>query len=543
MWTVLIVDDDALIREIAKDILENASYRVLTAKDVPECLTMLRKEKIDAFLLDVVMPGESGLKMVPKINEESPDSAVIIMTGFASTDTAIEAIKVGADDFIRKPLQDMELLHALKKAIDKKALLLENAKMTEDIRISKETLQRAHDELEKRVIERTAELSASNKALKLEVIERKAAEEKTRHHLEQIAALRSIDKAIAGSFDLGKTLNIIVEQIISQLKVDAATILLYKPHLEILEYAAGHGFNTQALQYTSLAVGNSYAGQAALERRIVHISDLRKNGEGFKQSEHFNKEGFISYYGVPLIAKGFLKGVLEVFLRNVGEHHQEWVEFLEALAGQAAIAIDNATMFENLQSANINLTLSYDETIEGWSRALDLRDKETEGHSQRVTELTMKIVRILGVSEAEQAHIRRGALLHDIGKMGIPDSILLNPGALDAEEWEIMRQHTTFAYELLSPIDYLRPALDIPYCHHEKWDGTGYPRGLKEEQIPLAARIFSVADIYDAMCSERPYHPPWPEETVLEHIRSLAGSHLDPKLVKVFLTMDKAILI
>jgi len=170
---------------------------------------------------------------------------------------------------------------------------------------------------------------------------------------------------------------------------------------------------------------------------------------------------------------------------------------------------------------------------------LDLRDKETEGHSQRVTELTMKIVRILGVSEAEQAHIRRGALLHDIGKMGIPDSILLKPGALDAEEWEIMRKHTTFAYKLLSPINYLRPALDIPYCHHEKWDGTGYPRGLKEEQIPLAARIFSVADIYDAMCSERPYHPPRPEEAVLEHIRSLAGSHLDPKLVKVFITMDR----
>jgi putative nucleotidyltransferase with HDIG domain len=179
--------------------------------------------------------------------------------------------------------------------------------------------------------------------------------------------------------------------------------------------------------------------------------------------------------------------------------------------------------------------MSYDATIEGWSRALDYRDKETEGHSQRVTEMTVKIAQFMGMSEAELAHVRRGALLHDIGKMGIPDRILLKPGKLTDEEWEIMRKHAEYAYELLSPIAFLRPALDIPYCHHEKWDGTGYPRGLKGEQIPLSARIFAVVDVWDALNSDRPYRPAWPKEKAYEYISEKAGEDFDPGVAGVFL--------
>ena len=190
-------------------------------------------------------------------------------------------------------------------------------------------------------------------------------------------------------------------------------------------------------------------------------------------------EDFVCYYGVPLISKGQVKGVLEVFHRTALEPDAEWFDFLNTLAGQAAIAIENSTLFESLQRSNLELTLAYDATIEGWSRALDLRDKETEGHTQRVTEMTVKLARAFGLSEAELVQVRWGALLHDIGKMGVPDGILLKPGPLTDEEWVAMKKHPTFAYEMLAPIRYLRLALDIPYCHHEKWDGTGYPRGLK----------------------------------------------------------------
>jgi putative nucleotidyltransferase with HDIG domain len=180
---------------------------------------------------------------------------------------------------------------------------------------------------------------------------------------------------------------------------------------------------------------------------------------------------------------------------------------------------------------------AYDTTLEGWSRALDLRDKATEGHTQRVTELTLSLARAVGVPEAGLVHIRRGALLHDIGKMGIPDGILHKPGPLTEEESEIMHRHPSYAYELLSPIAYLRPALDIPYCHHEKWDGSGYPRGLRGEEIPLAARIFAIADVWDALRWDRPYRPSWTIEKTKEYMREQAGVHFDPHIVDVFLRM------
>jgi putative nucleotidyltransferase with HDIG domain len=173
-------------------------------------------------------------------------------------------------------------------------------------------------------------------------------------------------------------------------------------------------------------------------------------------------------------------------------------------------------------------------TIAGWLRALHLRDHETWAHTQRVTAMTIRLARAMGMGEPELLHLRRGALLHDIGKMGIPDDILLKAGPLSGEEWEVMRRHPTYAYEWLVPIPAFRPALDIPYCHHEKWDGTGYPRGLKGEQIPLAARIFAAVDICDALRSDRPYRRAWPEWQAREHIRSLAGTHLDPRVVEKF---------
>jgi HD-GYP domain-containing protein (c-di-GMP phosphodiesterase class II) len=232
-------------------------------------------------------------------------------------------------------------------------------------------------------------------------------------------------------------------------------------------------------------------------------------------------------------------GVLELFHRNFLGSDSEWLEFLKTIASQAAHAIDNAVLFDRLQKSNFNLTLAYDTTIEGWSHAMDMRDRETEGHSRRVTEVTVRIAQKFGIADEELVHIRRGALLHDLGKIGIPDSILLKPGKLTDEEWKIMKHHPEYAYALLHKIDYLKPALDIPYFHHEKWDGTGYPKGLKGMEIPLAARIFAVVDVWDALRSDRPYRSAWPKEKVLEHIRSDAGTHFDPTVVETFLKLSE----
>ncbi len=226
---------------------------------------------------------------------------------------------------------------------------------------------------------------------------------------------------------------------------------------------------------------------------------------------------------------------MEIYHRVPIRLNSEWRELLEALSGQAAIAIDNSSLFTQLQRSNEELMIAYDLTLEGWVRAIDLRDKESETHTRQVTELTLRIARSMGIGDEDLIHIRRGALLHDVGKIGISDQILRKPGTLSEDEWEIIKQHPIYAYKILYPITYLQPALDIPYCHHEKWDGSGYPRGLKEEQIPLPARIFAVVDVWSSLRAETPYRAAWTEEQALNYIKEQAGKHFDPQVVDVFL--------
>jgi putative nucleotidyltransferase with HDIG domain len=361
----------------------------------------------------------------------------------------------------------------------------------------------------------------------------------TEQRLQRLTALRAVDQAISASVDLRLTLGILVDQVFAQLRPDAVEVLLLDPRANMLNYAAGRGFRTSLPEQAHVRLGLPIAGQVALERRVVTQTDLRPEEQPAELKRLLAAEGFVAFTGVPLIAKGRVEGVLEVFHRTAFHPSADWLDFLEALASQAAIAVDNATLFQQLQRSNAELILAYDATIEGWSRAMDLRDKETEGHTRRVTELTVLLARTLGIPEEEIVHIRRGALLHDIGKMGVPDAILSKPGPLTDAEWAIMREHPILAHEMLLPIAYLRPALDIPYCHHERWDGAGYPRGLRGEEIPLAARIFAVADVWDALRSDRPYRPAWPEAQVREHIRALSGTHFDPRVVTAFLQVGK----
>ena len=363
----------------------------------------------------------------------------------------------------------------------------------------------------------------------------KQMEERQRQHIARILALHSIDVAIAGSQDLRTTLGVLLGYVCTTLGVDAAQVLLLNEHTLTLEHAASRGFHGSSVRGLSLQLGQGHAGRAALERRLIMAPDLAQ--EVVARVPLVTDEHIVAYFAVPLIAKGQVQGVLEVFHRAPLAPDTEWLDFLETLAGQTAIAIDNAVLFASVQHSNMELRLAYDATIEGWSRALDLRDKETEGHSRRVTELALRLARALNMSEEDLVHVRRGALLHDIGKMGVPDTILLKPGPLSEEEWIIMRGHPRAAYEMLAPVAYLQSALAIPYCHHEKWDGTGYPRGLVGEQIPLAARVFAVADVSDALGSDRPYRAAWSREQVQAHITSLAGTHFDPAVVVAFVRL------
>jgi response regulator RpfG family c-di-GMP phosphodiesterase len=334
---------------------------------------------------------------------------------------------------------------------------------------------------------------------------------------------------------LGLVLDILLEQLADQLGVDASEILLFEPAMQLFEFCAGRGFNNSRPLHPTLRMTECYAGRAAQERRQIKIPRLESDSNPMHYSPNMTAEGFVSYICIPLIAKGQIKGALELFQRRDFELDQEEESFLDMLAGQAAIAVDSAKMFENLQSSNEGLILAYNNTLEGWARALELRDIETKGHTKRTTEMTIRLAQAMGVNESELIHIHRGALLHDIGKVGIPDAILLKPGPLTEEEWAVMRTHPQLAFDMLASIAYLRPALDIPYCHHEKWDGSGYPRKLQGEQIPLAARIFAAVDVWDALRSDRPYRKAWTDSAAREYFLQQTGKHFDPAVVKEFM--------
>jgi len=371
------------------------------------------------------------------------------------------------------------------------------------------------------------------------LVEREEAQRQTQRQVERLKALRSIDIAISSNLDLRLTLHVILTQVCTHLHVDAADVLLLNEESKTLEQIAGRGFRSDGLDIPPIRLGEGYTGQAVERHDAPEVVEIAKTSD-LGHDRLIAEEGFVSYAVDALVVKGQVKGALEIFHRSELATGAEWLSFFETLAGQTAIAVDNATLFEDLQRSNAELSRAYDRTLEGWSQALDLRDQETQGHSQRVTEMTLRLARKVGVPEADLVHIRRGALLHDIGKMGVPDSVLLKPGPLTDDEWKIMRQHPIYAYMLLSPIDFLHPALDIPYCHHEKWDGTGYPRQLQDEQIPLSARIFAVIDVWDALSSNRPYRKAMPTEVVYAHLREQSGKHFDPQVVSAFLEMMEA---
>jgi HD-GYP domain-containing protein (c-di-GMP phosphodiesterase class II) len=352
--------------------------------------------------------------------------------------------------------------------------------------------------------------------------------------MQQLSVLRSIDLAIASGLDLNLLLAMLVDQIVELMHVDAVAILLQNPRSNLLEFTSGKGFRSSSLQYTHLRPGEGCAGRVAMERRMLNVPNLKENQMEFGRSPLFRVEDFIAYYGVPLIAKGRVLGVLEIFHRSILQPDADWLNFLNMVAGQAAIAIDNAVLFRELQRSNAELSMAYDATIEGLTRALDLRDKETEEHTRRVSDITVDLAVRLGTEGADLVHVRRGAILHDIGKVAIPDRILFKPGPLTEDEWKIMRQHPGIAVDLLSPVSYLAPALAIPHWHHEKWDGSGYPDQLRGKEIPFSARLFALVDVYDALTSNRSYRGPWSKNETLQYIESQSGRHFDPALVPEF---------
>ena len=520
-------------RERELEAIALISSRLRTAKTFNEMLSHLLDQTLE------LVQGESGsiwlfdpvnevieLKTQRGWNDEFIGSSYRLGEGIPGLVVQLGKAMV-AREFCQDEKVPEEIRRQIRPGIGGACVPLHTEDSTVGVMFINVTLPRELTPGEIRILTALAEIGGNS-------IHRMFLHEQTVKQLERLAALRSIDLAISSVFELQVTLTIVINEVVKQLQVDAASILLIQQGNR-LEYVVGQGFYTRNIEASSLRIDEGNAGRAVMERRVVAVPDLEHIDVKFMRAQLLVDEGFISYYAVPLITKGEVQGVLEIFHRSRLAPDREWLNFLETLGGQAAIAIENSMLFQDLQRSNFELAMAYDATIEGWSRALDLRDRETEGHTQRVTDMTLKLARKMGLSEERLILIKRGALLHDIGKMGVPDYILHKPEQLSEEEQSIMRKHPQLAYDMLEPIAYLRDALDIPYCHHEKWDGTGYPRGLAGTQIPLEARLFAIVDVWDAITTDRPYRKGWPRKKALKYIREQSGKYFDPQLVDMFL--------
>ncbi|NTW03955.1 MAG: HD domain-containing protein [Oscillochloris sp.] len=363
-----------------------------------------------------------------------------------------------------------------------------------------------------------------------------------RTRADDLETINKLGRALAETLDLDRIFELLYEVALELLPdVAGAIFSLFDAEKQqiICTFAVLDGQQLDPSGFPALplaAVGRGIQSTVIHTRQPVIVGALEEIYQRAKDLVYVGDSGNIteSALFVPMIARERVVGVLQVQSFTLGCFSMSHAAMLGLAANVAAMAIENARLVADLRRSNNDLLQAYDSTLEGWSRALDLRDQETQGHSQRVTDLTVRLARAAGMSDEQVSYVRWGALLHDIGKVGIPDSILLKPGPLNDAEWHIMRQHPVYAYNLLAPIKFLRPALDIPYCHHERWAGGGYPRNLSGEEIPLAARLFAVIDIWDALRSDRPYRPALSVEQVRAHLQSLAGNHLDPAAVALF---------
>jgi PAS domain S-box-containing protein len=392
------------------------------------------------------------------------------------------------------------------------------------------------EEEETSLLEAVSDLAAN-------AIHRSRLTEETQHYAEMMKTVNKIGQALAETLDL--------QQIYQRLDLAIFELFPDTTSLFISRFDENKKiFNCVYGSVDSKIIGPNELPPAPLEppgkgtqSEVIHtrkpliIHNLQERIKNVRLNVTVGDSGPLVQSGlyVPMLAQGRIIGVVQVQSPTPNRYHDSDSEALSLIANTAAISIENGELFQQLQHSNIELFETYNSTLVGWADAMDLRDKETEGHTQRVVKITMELARRLGFTPEQLVDINRGALLHDIGKIGIPDRILLKPGPLSEEEWEIMRLHPQYAYQWLAPIKYLQNALEIPYCHHEHWDGSGYPRGLKGEEIPFSARIFAIVDVWDALRSDRPYRPAWTEDRILQYLRDQSGKLFDPLVVNAFM--------
>lgn len=477
-YRVLVVDDEKVIREILSDFLSMEGYVVRTVEDGQQALEELEQRSYNLVITDLKMPRMGGLELLEEINRRAWNVLCVIMTGFGTVETAIEAMKKGAYDYILKPFKVEEVIHIVQRGLEKQRLQEENIQLKEAL------------------------------------------------------SIYTMSEALTKTLSLDNILEIIVDTSLRESRADVAALLLVENgsgqfEVRLRRSAEGVQLDGRAEDLNLVEILEHYR-----EDRPVLYHGNRAGRFFLSPTPGAKLESFIS---VPLKIRLEIIGMLNVYSYSRGNKFSEGRrKMLSILADRASSAIDNARLFQNLQG-------TFQQTIQGFARAMEAKDPYTHGHSDRVMQYSRLIARGLGMDGEQSEKICTAALMHDVGKIGIPLDALNKAQKLTRDEYEVFKEHPDKGRRILEPIEFLRDIVPAVYHHHEQYDGTGYPLGLKGEEIPLEARILAVADTYDAMTSDRAYRKALSHEIAVAELRRCAGTQFDPKIVAVFIIeMEKS---
>ena len=485
---ILVVDDEQVIRDILSEFLTMEGYVVRSVESGERALTELRLRPYDMVISDLKMPGISGIELLEQIATENLNVLTVIMTGFGTVETAITAMKKGAYDYILKPFKVEEVMHVVRRGLERQRLQAENIRLRESLTIFK------------------------------------------------------VSEAIATSLDINHVLDVILRAALDEVDADVASLHLKDPR--------GHRYDERVklINPRSDVAQKVLLPTPDLSKVLLHFHQGSPIlAHGVKANRFFTSvalnEALVSFTSVPLQVATRVIGMLNVFSFTRGKKFDEGNrKMLSVLASRAATAIENARLYEDLRvkndelfSANQSLEENFQQTVAGFAQALEEADYYTGGHSQRVAQYAGLIAHGLTLPEAEVKRIIQSGTMHDIGKIGIPYDMINKPGKLTAEEIDLFRQHPDKGKRIMAPVPCMHGLIDGCWCHHEWWDGNGYPRGLSGHRIPLDGRIVAVADAYDAMTSDRAYRRALPHQVAVDEIDRCAGTQFDPELAEVFL--------
>jgi response regulator RpfG family c-di-GMP phosphodiesterase len=465
---VLVVDDEKFIRDIIADFLGMEGYIVRTAEDGSSAVSELERARYDMVISDLKMPRMGGLDLLKEVSRTHPDTLTVIMTGFGTVETAIDAMKRGAYDYILKPFKVEEVVHIVQRGLEKRRLTAENLRLREAL------------------------------------------------------SLYKVSEAIAASLSLDEVIATLTDGALNEVRADTVATWL--------DDGEGGFFQRSIVAASTLPQGEELGllDRVAIGERLKSGAPVVEHGARARElfSEHPARQ-VSSLAVVPLKMRDRLMGWIAVISLTASRRFDEGQrKLLSIIASRAAAAIENARLYEDLQA-------TFQQTIQSLARTIDKMDHYTAGHSERVAHYAVALARWIGLPEAEIEIVRHSALMHDIGKIGCVMN-LNKPGKLTLDEYDVFKRHPVYGRDILDPVRFLAPVVPGVYLHHERWDGRGYPLGLAKNDIPLIARIISIADTYDAMTSDRSYRRALPHDVTVSEIERCSGSQFDPSLAGTF---------